>query len=106
MRSTHCMAHVPPRSRGQAFTGIRHPPPLSREHASSGTRAGIRSYRLGFGPPSASEGNMIIDCHGHYTTEPKDLGRFRQEQIDAVKKGPKLPSRASLKISDDEIREG
>jgi len=49
---------------------------------------------------------MIIDCHGHYTTEPKNLGRFRQEQIDAVKKGAKLPSRASLKISDDEIREG
>ncbi len=49
---------------------------------------------------------MIIDCHGHYTTEPKDLGRFRQEQIDAVKKGSKLPSRTSLKISDDEIREG
>src|SRR6516164_1862773 len=106
MRSTHCMAHVPPRSRGQAFTEIRHPPPLWREHALSGTRAGIRSYRSGFGPPSASEGNMIIDCHGHYTTEPKDLGRFRQEQIDAVKKGAKLPSRASLKISDDEIREG
>ena len=23
---------------------------------------------------------MIIDCHGHYTTEPNDLKRFRQEQ--------------------------
>ena len=49
---------------------------------------------------------MIIDCHGHYTTEPKDLGRFRQEQIAAVKDRSKMPSRASLKISDDEIREG
>jgi 4-oxalmesaconate hydratase len=49
---------------------------------------------------------MIIDCHGHYTTEPKDLGRFRQEQIAAVKDRSKMPARASLKISDDEIREG
>jgi 4-oxalmesaconate hydratase len=50
---------------------------------------------------------MIIDCHGHYTTEPKDLHRFRKEQTAAAdaknKAGP--PLRASLKISDDEIRE-
>ena len=49
---------------------------------------------------------MIIDCHGHYTTEPKDLHRFRAEQVAAVKDERKAPpSRASLKISDDEIRE-
>ena len=50
---------------------------------------------------------MIIDCHGHYTTEPEDLHRFRKEQTAAAdaknKAGP--PLRASLKISDDEIRE-
>ena len=27
---------------------------------------------------------MIIDCHGHYTTEPKDLHRFRKEQTEAA----------------------
>src|SRR5262249_37494637 len=48
---------------------------------------------------------MIIDCHGHYTTEPKALQRFRKEQTAAVKDKTALPSRASLKISDDEIRE-
>ena len=50
---------------------------------------------------------MIIDCHGHYTTEPKDLHRFRKEQTAAADARNKaaLPSRASLKISDDEIRE-
>ena len=50
---------------------------------------------------------MIIDCHGHYTTEPKDLHRFRKEQTAAVSSGDKtaMPSRASLKISDDEVRE-
>src|SRR5213592_4574671 len=48
---------------------------------------------------------MIIDCHGHYTTEPKDLLRWRKEQIDNLKDPAKQPSKASLKISDDEIRE-
>ncbi|MGB6537159.1 MAG: amidohydrolase family protein [Xanthobacteraceae bacterium] len=50
---------------------------------------------------------MIIDCHGHYTTEPKDLHRFRKEQTAAAnaKNKAALPSRASLKMSDDEIRE-
>lgn len=48
---------------------------------------------------------MIIDCHGHYTTEPKDLHRFREEQVAATKGGKPLPAKASLKITDDEIRE-
>jgi 4-oxalmesaconate hydratase len=50
---------------------------------------------------------MIIDCHGHYTTEPKDLHRFRKDQIAAVEANnlAALPSRSLLKMSDDEIRE-
>ena len=48
---------------------------------------------------------MIIDCHGHYTTEPKDLHRFRKEQVDAIKEKKPLPAKTSLKMSDDEIRE-
>src|SRR5512135_2146852 len=50
---------------------------------------------------------LIIDCHGHYTTEPKDLHRFRKEQTAAATSGGKMPmpSRATLKMSDDEIRE-
>jgi 4-oxalmesaconate hydratase len=48
---------------------------------------------------------MIIDCHGHYTTEPKDLIRFRQEQVAGVKDKKPLPTKASLRITDDEIRE-
>src|SRR6516164_768169 len=48
---------------------------------------------------------MIIDCHGHYTTEPKDLLRWRKEQIDNLKEPAKQPVKASLKMSDDEIRE-
>lgn len=48
---------------------------------------------------------MIIDCHGHYTTEPKDLHRFRKDQTEAVKNKSAMPPRAGLKMSDDEIRE-
>ena len=49
---------------------------------------------------------MIIDCHGHYTTEPKDLHRFRKEQTEAANAKDKtaMPPRAALKMSDDEIR--
>jgi 4-oxalmesaconate hydratase len=48
---------------------------------------------------------MIIDCHGHYTTEPKDLHRFRKEQTEAATKKTAMPPKAALKMSDDEIRE-
>src|SRR5262249_25748559 len=49
---------------------------------------------------------MIIDCHGHYTTEPKDLLRWRKEQVDNVKEPAKQPSKSSLKVTDDESPEG
>jgi 4-oxalmesaconate hydratase len=50
---------------------------------------------------------MIIDCHGHYTTEPKDLHRFRKEQTAAAnaKDKSKMPARSGLKMSDDEVKE-
>jgi len=48
---------------------------------------------------------MIIDCHGHYTTEPAPLFEFRRRQVAAIDDPAKSPSPASLKISDDEIRE-
>src|SRR6202049_884200 len=48
---------------------------------------------------------MIIDCHGHYTTAPKELEAFRQRQIAALTDPSQAPSKASLKITDDQIRE-
>ncbi|HEY2226891.1 MAG TPA: amidohydrolase family protein, partial [Xanthobacteraceae bacterium] len=48
---------------------------------------------------------MVIDCHGHYTTEPKEFLAFRQAQIAALKDPTQKPSIASLKISDDQLRE-
>jgi 4-oxalmesaconate hydratase len=47
---------------------------------------------------------MIIDCHGHYTTEPKPLQAFRQQQIAATQGSGPPPARGSLVIGDDEIR--
>ncbi|MEK9848721.1 MAG: amidohydrolase family protein, partial [Rhodospirillaceae bacterium] len=49
---------------------------------------------------------MIIDCHGHYTTEPEALTEYRKQQLAALDADPSfLPTRADLNISDDEIRE-
>jgi 4-oxalmesaconate hydratase len=46
---------------------------------------------------------MVIDCHGHYTSEPVAFTDFRKAQVAAVKdhaKPPALPN-----ITDDQIRE-
>ncbi len=49
---------------------------------------------------------MIIDCHGHYTTEPKDLHDYRKRQVAGVKDPSQMPARGeTFKITDDEIRE-
>lgn len=48
---------------------------------------------------------MIIDCHGHYTTAPAPLQKFRDEQIAALKNKIDLPASAQSPISDDQIRE-
>src|SRR5712692_3461903 len=47
---------------------------------------------------------MIIDCHGHYTTAPKQLEEWRKRQIAALADAKHVPSKGSLGISDDEIR--
>jgi len=46
---------------------------------------------------------MIIDCHGHYTTEPKPFMEFRKSQVVAFEAGAPMPM--FPEISDDEIRE-
>jgi 4-oxalmesaconate hydratase len=46
---------------------------------------------------------VIIDCHGHYTTEPTQLRRFRQAQLAAVENGGPAPRLE--RISDEELRE-
>ncbi|WIX98784.1 amidohydrolase family protein [Amycolatopsis mongoliensis] len=48
---------------------------------------------------------MIIDCHGHYTTAPPALAAWRDQQIAALDDPGAAPTRADLRISDDELRE-
>ena len=48
---------------------------------------------------------MIIDCHGHYTTAPKALETWRNQQIAGIQDPAVMPKVADLKISDDELRE-
>jgi 4-oxalmesaconate hydratase len=45
---------------------------------------------------------MIIDCHGHYTTSPRQHEAWRGEQIAAHAEGRAAPRRPA--ITDDEIR--
>jgi 4-oxalmesaconate hydratase len=47
---------------------------------------------------------MIIDCHGHYTTAPKPLKDYREQQTKALM-DPTLDPKSAPKISDDQIRE-
>ncbi len=46
---------------------------------------------------------MIIDCHGHYTTAPKELEAYRKEQL-SLADSPGL-AKGVLGITDDQIRD-
>ena len=48
---------------------------------------------------------MIIDCHGHYTTAPKALEEYRKRQLADLESAKHAPTKGSLGISDDQIRE-
>ena len=43
---------------------------------------------------------MVIDCHGHYTTAPKELPAFREAQLASAGASPTVP-----RFSDDQLRE-
>src|SRR6266513_2437434 len=48
---------------------------------------------------------MIIDCHGHYTTAPKGLQAWRDEQLEGLNDASRAPAKGTITVSDDEIRE-
>jgi 4-oxalmesaconate hydratase len=48
---------------------------------------------------------MIIDCHGHYTTAPAALDDWRKRQLDGIGDPSQAPTRAMLKLSDDDLRQ-
>ena len=49
---------------------------------------------------------MIVDCHGHYTTAPPQLGAYRDAQESALAADPlHVGEKGTVSISDDELRE-
>ena len=47
---------------------------------------------------------MIIDCHGHYTTAPDELGQYRDAQKAALEKDPlEVGEKGLIDISDQQI---
>jgi 4-oxalmesaconate hydratase len=49
---------------------------------------------------------VIIDCHGHYTTAPPQLGAYRDAQQELLTSDPDaVGDKGVISISDDEIRE-
>jgi 4-oxalmesaconate hydratase len=48
---------------------------------------------------------MIIDCHGHYTTAPRELELFRNAQLAGLAEPSRRPAGTTLAVTDDQIRE-
>ena len=48
---------------------------------------------------------MVIDCHGHYTTAPKELQTFRDSQIAALKDPAAARPKTLASLTDDQLRE-
>jgi 4-oxalmesaconate hydratase len=77
----------------------------------SGVCRSTVSGRRSLTGPVASETDetrqpMIIDCHGHYTTTPAQVGHYRDAQKAAVAADPDHVGRkGAIEVSDDEIRD-
>ena len=54
---------------------------------------------------SSTAGDLIIDCHGHYTTEPQALLDWRKRQVAAIGDPSQTPATDSLQVSDDALRQ-
>ncbi len=50
--------------------------------------------------------SFVLDCHGHYTTTPPEVGAYREAQKAAVAADPGfVGAKGTIAVSDDEIRE-
>jgi 4-oxalmesaconate hydratase len=81
---------------------------MAVNEASSGSVSSPVNVEAAAGTRSKSAGEgadgLVIDCHGHYTTEPKALFDWRKRQIDAIGSPSQAPRIDDLEISDDELR--
>ena len=49
---------------------------------------------------------MIIDCHGHYTTAPKELTDYRDQQIKELSVDPLIQHlKGEINITDEQLKE-
>ncbi|WP_434361312.1 amidohydrolase [Parasalinivibrio latis] len=49
---------------------------------------------------------LVIDCHGHYTTAPAELGEYREQQKQELESDPLFQHvKGVINITDDQIRE-
>ena len=48
---------------------------------------------------------MIIDCHGHYTTAPRELELYRNAQLAGMAEPSRRPKTSALDVTDDQIRD-
>ena len=71
------------------------PPPTNIEAMTGAGRARTAS----------GGGDLVIDCHGHYTTEPKEVLEWRKRQIAAIGDASQMPSVDELEVSDDQLRQ-
>ncbi len=46
---------------------------------------------------------MIIDIHGHYTTEPAAMHAFRDKQLAGLVDAARKPSSTNLGVSDEQV---
>src|SRR3954454_19975238 len=85
------------------------PRTVQAQTASAPPRTGGAKAVAAPAPQRAAAGGgsagMIIDCHGHYTTEPQPLLEWRKRQIAALDDPSQMPRPEDLKISDDQFRE-
>lgn len=78
-----------------------------RAAAATAALAGLgasRAFAADSSPERPRYAGRVIDCHGHYTTEPAAMLDWRKRQIAAIGDPAQSPKPDALKVSDDEIR--
>jgi hypothetical protein len=74
--------------------------PLTRRDWITGSSALALASAGGAFAQAAQPGakQFVIDCYGHYTTQPSELGDYRKAQIAALPDPAKSPPLSSLRI--------
>ncbi|SDP44510.1 4-oxalomesaconate hydratase [Afipia sp. GAS231] len=99
-RRLACGCYAPPAGMLAAMAVNEVSPDAAASPVNVEAAAGARSKSAG-----AAASSLVIDCHGHYTTEPKAPFDWRKRQIDAIGDPSRAPRIDELEICDDQLRE-